>query len=157
MIASLGKGPGGRYSIASIATLVLLIYGFGRRGKTGMLYNPPVWMAHITLMLMLICRSPRCSAGGAYRDQDQTSDGAVGEDLGAGAPACQWRDVVGPAVCRLPRLGRHRISPAAAGEIPLRPFVSAKYDLMPSSSASSLWALIIWKLHEWLIGVSPLA
>ncbi|MGZ2381393.1 putative membrane protein [Rhizobium brockwellii] len=56
MIASLGeKGWRAAYSIASLATLILLIYGFGQaRDVTGVLYNPPVWMAHITITLMLI-------------------------------------------------------------------------------------------------------
>jgi uncharacterized membrane protein len=43
-----------------------------------------------------------------------------------------------------------------AGEITLRPFVSAKYDLYAIVMGIVVWALIIWKLHEWLIGVSPL-
>ena len=43
-----------------------------------------------------------------------------------------------------------------AGEIVLRPFVSAKYDLYAIVIGIVVWALIIWKLHEWLIGVSPL-
>ncbi|MGO7259248.1 NnrU family protein, partial [Rhizobium brockwellii] len=43
-----------------------------------------------------------------------------------------------------------------AGEITLRPFVSAKYDLYAIVIGIVVWALIIWKLHEWLIGVSPL-
>jgi len=43
-----------------------------------------------------------------------------------------------------------------AGEISLRPFVSAKYDLYAIVIGIVVWGLIIWKLHEWIIGVSPL-
>jgi uncharacterized membrane protein len=39
----------------------------------------------------------------------------------------------------------------------VRPFVSAKYDLYAAVLGVVLWVLIIWKLHEWIIGVSPLA
>jgi uncharacterized membrane protein len=46
---------------------------------------------------------------------------------------------------------------ARAGEINVRPFVSAKYDLYAAVLGVVLWVLIIWKLHEWIIGVSPLA
>ncbi|MGO7544029.1 NnrU family protein, partial [Rhizobium ruizarguesonis] len=43
-----------------------------------------------------------------------------------------------------------------AGEITLRPFVSAKYDLYAIVMGIVVWALISWKLNEWLSGVSPL-
>src|SRR6201989_1154803 len=56
MIDRLGQNAWrGVYSLASIATLVLLIYGFGAaRRETTVLYVPPLWMAHITILLMLI-------------------------------------------------------------------------------------------------------
>ena len=103
MIASLGeKGWRVAYSIASIATLILLIYGFGQaRDVTGMLYNPPVWMAHITITLMLIAM-----------------------------------------ICLVASL-------LPAGHI-------ATKTKHPMVLSVKIWALIIWKLHEWLIGVSPL-
>jgi len=46
---------------------------------------------------------------------------------------------------------------ALAGEIVAKPFVSAKYDAAAVVLGIVLWGAIIWKLHEWLIGVSPLA
>ncbi|MEK1872207.1 MAG: NnrU family protein, partial [Rhizobium altiplani] len=54
MVDSLGEnGWKLAYSIVSILALILLIYGFGQaRQVTGLLYTPPVWMAHITLTLM---------------------------------------------------------------------------------------------------------
>ncbi len=44
-----------------------------------------------------------------------------------------------------------------AGELTLRPFVSAKYDLYAAVIGVVAWGLLIWRVHEWLIGVSPLA
>jgi uncharacterized membrane protein len=45
----------GLYSVLSIAALVILIYGFGlARQETGFLYEPAFYLAHITLLLMLI-------------------------------------------------------------------------------------------------------
>lgn len=57
LIASLGKGPWmGLYSVASVATLALLVYGFGQaRMESGEpLYTTPPFMVHITVTLMLI-------------------------------------------------------------------------------------------------------
>jgi uncharacterized membrane protein len=42
------------------------------------------------------------------------------------------------------------------GEITLPVFVSAKYDLYAVVIGIVLWALMIWRVHLWLIGVSPL-
>ena len=43
------------YTVASIATLVLVIYAFGEaRQETGVLYTPPIWMAHLASLFMLV-------------------------------------------------------------------------------------------------------
>jgi uncharacterized membrane protein len=44
-----------------------------------------------------------------------------------------------------------------AGDGALRPFVSAKYDFYSVIIGVVAWALITFKLHALLIGVSPLA
>jgi uncharacterized membrane protein len=56
MIDRLGKPAWAAiFSIAGIATLILLVYGFGQaRQETTVLYSPPFWMAHITITLMLL-------------------------------------------------------------------------------------------------------
>lgn len=57
MIERLGRGPWmGLYSVISIATLVLLAYGFGMaRMESGEpLYTTPAWMVHLAVTLMLI-------------------------------------------------------------------------------------------------------
>jgi uncharacterized membrane protein len=43
-----------------------------------------------------------------------------------------------------------------AGEPVLRPFVSARNDIYAIVIGVVAWVLIIWRLHEWIIGVSPL-
>ena len=45
----------------------------------------------------------------------------------------------------------------ASGETRLPVFVSAKYDLISVVVGLALYALIVFKLHEWLIGVAPMA
>ena len=50
----LGYGPYmGLYSLVSIAGFVLIIWAFGAARPAPILYQPPVWMAHLNLVLML--------------------------------------------------------------------------------------------------------
>jgi uncharacterized membrane protein len=43
------------HAVVALVSLVLLIYGFGQaRQETSILYVPPVYLAHLTLLLMLI-------------------------------------------------------------------------------------------------------
>jgi len=50
----LGYGPYmGVYSLLSLIGFVLIIYGYGMTRGAGLLYAPPVWMAHINLVLTL--------------------------------------------------------------------------------------------------------
>ena len=165
MIVSLGeRGWRAAYSIASLATLILLIYGFGQaRAVTGMLYNPPVWMAHITITLMLvamICLVASLLPAGHIATKTKhpmvlsVKIWALAHLLANGdtssvllfAAFLAWG-----VILRISLKRRER-----AGEITLRPFVSAKYDLYAVVIGIVAWGLIIWKLHEWLIGVSPL-
>lgn len=56
LMASMGTNAfRGVYSLAVFVSLCLLIYGFGiARQETGILYDPPVFLRHITFLLMLI-------------------------------------------------------------------------------------------------------
>jgi uncharacterized membrane protein len=166
MIDRLGQNAWrGLYSLASIATLVLLIYGFGAaRQKTTVLYAPPLWMAHITLILMLIAliclaasllpagniavrtKHPMVLSVKIWAFAHLLANGDIASVLLFGA-FLAWGVVLRIALKRRER----------AGELTLRPFVSGKYDIQAIVIGSIAWALIIWKLHEWIIGVSPLA
>jgi uncharacterized membrane protein len=54
-VARLGEGPyKGIYSLLSIVGFVLLIWGYGvARQNPILVYAPPIWMRHLTLLLML--------------------------------------------------------------------------------------------------------
>jgi len=54
-IARLGEGPWkGLYSLVSIASFVLLIWGYGlARQHPIVVYTPPIWMRHLAAVLML--------------------------------------------------------------------------------------------------------
>ncbi|MBD9387365.1 NnrU family protein [Agrobacterium sp. AGB01] len=165
-IARLGAGAWkGLYSVASVITLVLVIYAFGQaRQITGMLYYPPVWMSHIALMLMLIamiCLVASLLPPGHIATKTKhplvlsVKIWALSHLLANGetssvilfAAFLAWGVVVRIALKRRERAGL-LVRPA---------FVSARYDLIAVVGGVALWAAFIFKLHEWLIGVQPLA
>lgn len=52
--AKLGAGPYmGLYSLLAIGGFVLIVWGYGEARPAPILYQPPVWMAHLNLALML--------------------------------------------------------------------------------------------------------
>jgi uncharacterized membrane protein len=55
IVARIGMGPWqGIYSLMSIAGFVMLIHGFGQaRLHPVVLYSPPYWLQHVTLLLMI--------------------------------------------------------------------------------------------------------
>ncbi|WP_025660433.1 NnrU family protein [Rhizobium sp. IBUN] len=165
MIDSLGEnGWKLAYSIVSILALILLIYGFGQaRQVTGLLYTPPVWMAHITLTLMLlamIClvasllpagyiavkaKHPMVLSVKIWAFSHLLANGETSSVLLFGA-FLAWGVILRIALKRRER----------AGELTLRPFVSGKYDLYAVIIGAIAWALITFNLHELLIGVAPI-
>lgn len=165
-IARLGASAWkGLYSVASVITLVLMIYAFGQaRQVTGMLYYPPVWMSHIALTLMLIamiCLVASLLPPGHIATKTKhplvlsVKIWALSHLLANGetssvilfAAFLAWGVVMRIALKRRERAGL-LVRPA---------FVSARYDLIAVVGGVALWAAFIFKLHEWLIGVQPLA
>ena len=55
VVARIGKGPWqGLYSLVAAAGLVLVVYGYGvARQDPVILYVPPLWLRHLTLVLMI--------------------------------------------------------------------------------------------------------
>lgn len=165
MIASMGQSAWrGIFSVVSLASLVLLIYAFGQaRQVTGILYSPPVWTAHIAITLMLIAmiclvasllpagyiatktKHPMVLSVKIWAFSHLLANGETSSVL-LFAAFLAWG-----VVMRISLKRRQR-----AGETVLRPFVSGRYDLFAVIIGIVLWGLIIWRLHQWLIGVSPL-
>ncbi|MBB3541007.1 MULTISPECIES: NnrU family protein [unclassified Rhizobium] len=166
MIDRLGEnGWKGVYSVLSILSLILLIYGFGQaRQVTGVLYTPPVWMAHIAVTLMLIAliclvasllpagriavktKHPMVLSVKIWAFAHLLANGETSSVL-LFAAFLAWGVILRIALKRRER----------AGELTLRPFVSGKYDLYAVVIGVVVWALITFKLHELLIGVAPIA
>ena len=166
MIAKLGEGPfKGLYSVASLITLGLVIYAFGEaRQETGMLWYPPVWTSHLAVTLMLpamICLIASLIPAGHIAVKTKhplilsVKIWALAHLLANGetssillfASFLAWG-----VVMRISLKRRER-----AGEKVLRPFVSGRYDVVAIVGGIVLWGAFILKLHEWLIGVQPIA
>lgn len=153
------------YAIASILTLVFVIHAFGaaRSQPTGMLYNPPMGMTHLTVTLMLlamICLVAGFLPAGYIKTKAKhpvvlsVKIWALAHLLSNGeaysvllfAAFLAWG-----VVMRISLKRRER-----KGEVTLPVFVSAKYDIYAVVIGAVVWALMIWRVHEWLIGVAPL-
>ncbi|MDX3926951.1 MAG: NnrU family protein [Shinella sp.] len=165
-IARLGKPAWmALHGILSLVSLVMMAFGFAQaRLSGGMLYYPPVFMAHIALTLMVIasiCLMAAFLPPGHIRTKLKfpalvaIKIWALSHLLANGetysvllfATILVWAVILRISLKR-------RI---ASGETMLPVFVSAKYDVMAVVSGLVLYGLIVWKLHEWLIGIAPIA
>ena len=151
----------GLYSVLSLATLVFLIYAFGAsRTDAPLLYSPPAWMAHITLTLMLIAmillmvsifpagkiavwvKHPLLTAVKIWAFSHLLANGEANSVL-LFAGFLIWAVVA-------------RISAKRQG-IDARAFVSVKWDIAAVITGVVVYVAFVGFLHEYLIGVSPLA
>lgn len=166
MIARLGEGAWKiLYSLVSIVAILFVAYAFGQaRQVTGMLYYPPVWMSHIALTLMLfamICLAAACLPAGHIVAKTKhplvlsVKIWATAHLLANGetSSVILFASFLAWGVIMRILLKRR----ARAGEVVSRSFVSARYDIAAVVLGIVLWAAFIWKLHEWLIGVQPIA
>ena len=164
-IARLGEGPWkGTYSLLSLVGFVLIVWGFARaRWDAPLLWAPPVWAGHVTILLMLFSLI-LLSASGLKK-----SHIAV-----AGHHPMVWSVVIWSA--------GHLLANGSAADLLLFGafLVWAAADLVSSYARDRwnaivypspewgatigaivvgvvLWGLFIGGLHLWLFGVSPLA
>jgi uncharacterized membrane protein len=160
-----GKGAWmGIYTAISLAGLLLIIYGFGEaRAVTGMLYNPPVFVKHISLLLMLlafIClaagflpagriavavKHPQVLSIKIWALAHLLANGETSSVLLFGS-FLAWA-----VILRISLKRRER-----AGEKVLPVFRSTSNDLLAVVIGAVAYGLFVWKLHEWLIGVAPI-
>lgn len=160
-----GKGVWmGIYTAISLAGLLLIIYGFGEaRAVTGMLYNPPVFLKHISLLLMLlafIClaagllpagriavavKHPQVLSIKIWALAHLLANGETSSVLLFGS-FLAWA-----VILRISLKRRER-----AGEKVLPVFRATSNDLLAVVIGIVAYGLFVWKLHEWLIGVAPI-
>lgn len=166
LVGSMGRG-GYRalFSVASLASLCLLIYGFGQaRTETGILYTPPVFLAHITLLLMLIAVVVLVSAFlpagyiATYTKHPMVLSVKIwalahllvnGETVQVilFAAFLAWG-----VILRISYKRRER-----RGELVVRPYKSWTYDIATVVIGLVVYGLIVMKLHALLIGVPVMA
>ncbi len=165
-IAALGKPAWmALHGILSLASLVLIAYGFVQARANGgaMLYSPPTFMAHIALTLMLIasiCLVAGFLPAGHIRTKLKfpilvaIKIWALAHLLANGESYSVLLFVTILAWAVILRISlKKRI---AAGETKLPVFVSAKNDLISVVVGLALYVVIVFWLHEWVIGVAPM-
>lgn len=166
-IAALGKPAWmALHGIVSLASLALIAYGFveARANGGAMLYSPPTFMAHIALTLMLIasiCLIAGFLPAGHIRTKLKfpilvaIKIWALAHLLANGESYSVLLFVTILAWAVILRITlKKRI---AAGETKLPVFVSAKNDLISVVVGVALYIVTLFWLHEWLIGVAPMA
>lgn len=164
IIESRGKGTWmGLYTIVSLVGLCLIIYGFGQaRGETGILYDPPIFLRHIALLLMLVAfivlaagflpagriavalKHPQVLSIKIWALAHLLANGETSSVLLFGS-FLAWA-----VILRISLKRRER-----AGEKVLPVFKSTRNDVLAVLIGLVAFVLFVWKLHELLIGVQP--
>lgn len=149
-------------SALSLLSLIVLIWGYATAPVINVWF-PPAGMSHLTITLMLIAMI--CLVAGflpAGHIATKTKHPIVlSIKIWAAAHLIANGDLASillfgsllawGVVLRISYKRRVR-----AGDLELRPFVSARFDAIAVVLGLALWALITFKLHELLIGVAPL-
>jgi uncharacterized membrane protein len=165
MIARLGEGPWkGLYSLVSLVGLILIIWGFAlARQHPVVIWEPPLWTRHVAILLNLIAfillaaymvppgrikarlRHPMLLAVKTWAVAHLLANGTLADIVLFGA-ILVWA-VADFAASR--RDDRARGTVYIAGPV--------RNDFIAAAVGIVLWAAIVWRLHEWVIGVSPIA
>ncbi len=165
MIARLGEGAWkGLYSIAAGVGLVLIVWGYGlARQDPVVLWFPPVWLKHLAVLLNLIAfivfaaylvpggrfkawlGHPMVLAVKTWAFAHLLANGTLADVLLFG----------GFLVWAVADYRSSRQRDRAAG--PVRVAGPPRNDAIAVAAGVAIWGAFVWFLHEWLIGVSPLA
>ncbi len=150
----------GIYSLVALVGLVLIVWGYSMaRWTAPVLYEPPVFMRHINLVLMWVAfvglassqlpagrikaavRHPMLLAVKIWAFGHLLANGDLASLLLFGA-FLAWAVVDRIAVKRRGDLG------PAPGPV--------QWDVVALAIGSLFWALFVWRLHFWLFGVHVL-
>lgn len=158
-LATMGEGPWkGSFALVALAGLVLIVWGYSQaRLQSPVLYVAPYWLVHLTLLLMVfafvslmvsqlpagrlkpILRHPMLLAVKIWAVAHLLVNGDLASVLLFGS-LLAW------AVWNRIALKRRGSPLPVAGPL--------TWDIAAVVSGVALWALFIWKLHEWIAGVS---
>ncbi|MCA1442846.1 NnrU family protein [Ensifer sp. IC4062] len=153
------------HGISAVIGLALIAIGFDQaRATTGILYTPPVFLAHIALTLMLIaciCLAAAFLPAGKIRVAAKhpailaIKIWALAHLLANGETSSVvlfGAFLVWGIVLRISMKKRWR-----AGEISYPTVASYRNDIGAILLGAVLFVAIVWKLHELVIGVAPIA
>jgi uncharacterized membrane protein len=154
----------GLYSAASLIGFVLIIWGYGQaRPEAALIYEPPVWMKHVTLTLMLfafvfwaVSQLPagRVKAWVRHPLLLGVIIWAVAHLLANGDAASLTLFLGILAWAVIDRISiKRREAAGERAEILAGPVGN---DVIAVAVGVALYGLFVWKAHEWLFGVSPM-
>jgi uncharacterized membrane protein len=161
-IASMGeKKWRGIYSVISTVGLVLLIWGFVQaRGDAPILFDPPTWAAHLALLLMAVAFIAMMAANlpAGKIKQAVKHPFVLSIKIWAFAHLLANGDLASAILFGsfLIYAVFSRIAAKKRGD-PDPVAVSKTSDIIAVASGLVIWALVVFWLHEWLIGVNPIA
>jgi uncharacterized membrane protein len=151
----------GLYSLIAIAGFVLIVYGYGlARQDPTILFTPPVWLRHVSMLLLVFVfplllaaympgriqkaiKHPMLAATKIWAFSHLLANGTLTDAVLFGA-FLAWAVV--------DRISMKRRTPLPVPTIP----VSRINDIIAIVLGLGLYiAFVLW-LHAWLIGVSPI-
>ena len=164
-IARMGEGPWkGIYSFVSLVSLILIVWGYGlARQDPVVLWNPPIWTQHIAVALNLVAfillaaflvpagrikarlGHPMLLAVKVWAFAHLLANGTLADLLLFGS-LLVWAIVDFAANRRRDR---------AAGTV--RIAGPGRNDVVAVAVGVAIWAALVWGVHEWVVGVDPLA
>lgn len=150
----------GLYSIASLAGLILLIWGYSlARPYAPEIYEPALWMKHINaaLMLPVMILLAASNLGASYIRNAVKHPMLVAVKIWAVGHLLANGDLVGILL-----FGGFLVW-AAADRVAVKrrpaPEIKApvvRNDIIALVAGTIVYALFVWKLHLWLFGVPPI-
>jgi uncharacterized membrane protein len=150
----------GAYTVVAIAGFVLIVYGYGEARLTApLLYAPPTWMRHLSMLLLLpvfplllaAYLPGRIKAAAKHPMLAATKLWALAHLLANGtlADVLLFGGFLAWAVADRISFKRRVQRPILAAPS------SAANDLIAIVGGLALYGLFVWRAHAWLIGVSP--
>jgi uncharacterized membrane protein len=165
LVARLGDGPWkGIYSLISLAGFVLIIWGYGMaRQNPVLLWDSPEWLKHLAIALNLIA----FILFAAYLVPAGRIKARLGHPMLLSVKVWAFAHLLANGtladlllfgsflVWAIADFVVSRRRDRAAGTV--RIAGPARNDVIAVVVGVLIWAVILWRVHAWVIGVSPLA
>jgi uncharacterized membrane protein len=165
LIARLGEGPWkGLYSLASAVGLILIVWGYGMaRQDPILLWLSPVWLKHVAVALNLIA----FILFAAYLVPAGHIKARLGHPMVLSVKVWAFAHLLANGtladlflfgsflVWAIADFVASRRRDRAKGTV--RIAGPARNDVIAVVVGVAIWAALVWRVHYWVIGVSPLA